>query len=156
MSSFNPITSFSNNDIGDVDKLNSIIANQNILHSLVPSFLYRRGNQFINFDEGQAAVFKPQIYAGRIYQRASGGRVLSGKIPFPAGTFAASCGPVIFVTPAQNRNDKKLYATITHYSNDYAPDIGPEGFRFRIYEEGNKPITTSTGVHFVAFGYQEA
>ena len=156
MSSFTPITAFTGAEIGDVDKLNEIIANQNILYSLTPTFMYKRGNQFLNFDEGQAAVFKPVIYAGRISKQGTGARVISGRISFPAGTFAAACGPVINVTPAQNRNDKKLFATITHYSNDYNYNIGPEGFRYRVYEEGNAQLTKGIGLHFVAYGYQEA
>jgi hypothetical protein len=156
MSNFNPIVAFSGNEIGDVDKLNAIISNQNILYSLLPDFLYRRDSQFINFDEGQSAVFKPVIYAGRVVVPATGSTVLSDRVPFPAGTFASGCGPVVQCTPAQNVNDKKLFVTITHLTNDYSVNIGPEGFKFRVYEEGNNKITSNVGLHFVAFGYKEA
>lgn len=155
MSSFNPITNFSENDIGDVDKLNTIIANQNILYALAPHFLYRRGNKFINFDEGQAAVFKPVIYAGRITGKGTGKRYIQGRHAFPAGTFAASCAPVIQVTPSPHVITRKVYMTIRNY-NYQSRYPGPGGFSFRAFEEGNAVMKSDIDVHFVAYGYQEA
>lgn len=155
MSSFNPITSFSESDIGDVDKLNSIIDNQNILHALTPTFLYRRGSKFIDFDEGQAAVFKPVIYAGRVTGKGEGRRYIRGRVPFPAGTFAASCGPVILVTPSPHAIHRKVFMTIRNY-NEVSRYPGPGGFSFRAFQEGNQVMNNDIDVHFVAFGYQEA
>lgn len=156
MSSFNPVTSFSGTELGDVDKLNNIVSNQNILWSLVPSYLYRRAFTYIDFDEAQASVFKPSIYAGRILVRATGARVLSGTVPFPAGTFAASCGPAIITTPSVSSTEDRLFTTITHYSNDREHNIGPEGFRYRMYNQANNRITSNISLHFIVFGYQEA
>jgi len=156
MSSFTPVTAFSGAEIGDVDKLNEIVANQNILYALTPTFLYSRPGQFIDFDEGQAAVYKPAIYVGRVTARATGATYITDTVPFPPDLFATSCKPVVNVSVTYRRADMRVYIAISNYSTVYNRIIDKAGFRYRIYEEGVKPITQDISVHFSAFGYQEA
>lgn len=155
MPEFTQGVSWSDDEIGSTDKLNTMAQNDNALFSMMPHFLYRRGtNTPRDFSESQSAVLKPVMIAGTIQYGVGGSYSTTRTISFPAGTFAAGCRPIIMTQIAGKGKQRFALSTISGTDGSIEPKS--DGFRVRFSQRDGNKFDGPIRLHYIAFGWQEA
>lgn len=155
MPDFDQSVSWSDDELGSTNKLNTMAQNDNILYNMMPHFLYRRGvATAIDFSESQSTVLKPVMIAGYVGLDIANRYGQTRTITFPTGTFGAGCAPVVMTQVAALGHERYVMSTIS--GTDGSRNPRSDGFRVQIYHRDGERFKSNVTVHYVAFGWQEA